>query len=169
MELITIGEIVKPQGVKGEVKIKLFTENAAAIKKLKHAYLAKGMQKKAIKTVSARDGFAYILFEGVADRNAAELLRGSEVYVEEANLEIEDENTFYVSDIVGCTVNDEQGNLIGELVDVEQYGAADVWIVRSKGRNYSFPYIGSIVASVNIKEKLIVLNKKAFDEGKICE
>ena len=169
MELISIGKIVKPQGVKGEVKIQLFTDNFAALKQIKEVFLSNEKQARKVKTVSVRFGFAYLLFEGVEDRNLAETLRGKEISVEKEKMVITEPDSFYIEDIIGSIVYDENNKEIGVLVDIEQYGAADVWIVRSEGREYSFPYVGDIVKKVLPEQKIIIINKKRFDESKICE
>lgn len=168
MELITFGKIIKPQGVKGEVKIKLFTDNYSAISQISEVFLSNEKQARKIKTVSVRFGFAYILFEDVTDRNMAELLRGKDVSLPKEELPLA-KDTFLIDDIINSNVYDENNNIIGVLVDVEQYGAADVWVVRSEGREYSFPYVEHIVKKVLPEQQIIIVNKKSFDEAKICE
>lgn len=168
MELLTIGKIVKPQGVKGEVKIQLYTEYEHGIKNLTTVYID-NIGKKNIKTVSVRFGFAYILFEGVSSREDAENLRGLEVNAPKNDMKIELPDTFYIEDIIGSQVFDENQKLMGVIENVEKYGAADVWMMRMYGRIYSFPYISSIVKEVYPEQKKIIINKKEFDVAKICE
>ncbi|MGI5842066.1 MAG: ribosome maturation factor RimM [Christensenellales bacterium] len=167
MDFITIGKIVKPKGLKGEVKVKLFTNYSAAVKALKVFYVGQQKNIMKAKTVSIRDGFAYILFENVSTIEQAELLRNSQVFAAKNNFITQDEGTFLIEDILGFQIVDENENYLGELIEVEQYGAADVWIMRGMGRTYSFPYISAIVKKVDVQNKQIVVDKKAFDEGKI--
>ena len=168
MELLTIGKIVKPQGVKGELKVQLYTSYEKGVKNLKTVYVDQ-IGKKNIKTVSVRFGFAYILFEGYSSRNEVENLRNLEISASKEDMKIVEDDIFYIEDVIGCEVFDENKNKIGVLEDVEQYGAADVWIIRANGRRYSIPYINSIVTKVLTEQKMVFVNKKAFDEGKVCE
>lgn len=168
MELVTIGKIVKPQGVKGEVKVQLFSRANMGLGNLKKAYID-NMGQKAIKSIRVHDGFAYILFDGLASREQAEQMRSLEVSVEENDIAIKEANTFFVDDIIGSQVVDQHNQPVGQLLDVEQYGAADVWILYADGRRYSFPYIDTIVLSVLPKQKLVVVDKQKLDEAKICE
>ena len=168
MELVTIGKIVKPQGVRGEVKVQLFSSANMGLSNLKKAYID-NMGQKAIKSIRVHDGFAYILFDGIASREQAEQMRSFEVSVEESDIAIKEENTFFINDIIDSQVVDEKNNPVGKLVDVEQYGAADVWLLEADGRIYSFPYVDTIVLSVLPKQKLVVVDKQKLDEAKICE
>lgn len=168
MELLTIGKIVKPQGLKGEVKIKLYTSYDHGVKNLKTVYIDE-IGKKNIKTVSVRSGFAYILFEGVSTCEQAEKLRNLEVNALKDDMKIVVPDTFYITDIIGSKVFDENNNFIGTIESVEQYGAADVWNVWADGRIYSFPYIKDIVKKVYPQQKMVIVDKKEFDEAKICE
>lgn len=168
MELLTIGKIVKPQGIRGEVKVQLYTSYEHGIKNLKTVYIDE-IGKKNIKTVSVRFGFAYILFEDISTCQQAEKLRNLEVSAIKDDMKIIVPDTFYISDIIGCQVFDENKNLIGIIENVEQFGAADVWSLRADGRIYTFPYIKSIVKQVYPEQKLIIIDKKEFNEAKICE
>lgn len=168
MELLTIGKIVKPQGIKGEVKIKLYTGYEHGVKNLKTVYIDQH-GKKNIKTVSVRFGFAYILFDDISTCEQAEKLRNLEVSAIKDDMKINVPNTFYITDIIGSQVFDEDKKLIGVIENVEQFGAADVWSIRANGRIYSFPYIKDIVKKVYPEQKMIIINKKEFDEAKICE
>lgn len=168
MELLTIGKIVKPQGIKGEVKIQLYTDYEHGVKNLTAVYVDQ-IGKKEIKTVSVRFGFAYILFEGINSREEAETLRNLEVSADKEQMEINEPDLYYIEDVIGSKVFDENQNLIGTIENVEQFGAADVWSIRADGRIYSFPFLKSVVKKVLPKQKIIIIDKKAFNEVKICE
>lgn len=168
IDFVLVGKIVKPQGIKGEVKVKIFTNNLEAFNNLKCVYLGKDKKEKKVQAVSVRFGFAYIMLEGCTTRNDAEKFRNLDVYVNRNQIK-EEENTFLIGEVIGSSVVDENNELIGKLVDVEQYGAADVWVIFADGRNYSVPFIETIFLKVLPNQKLIVVNKQAFDEVKICE
>jgi 16S rRNA processing protein RimM len=167
MNFITIGKIVKPQGIKGEVKVSLYTNYPDAIIKVTNFFVkGKDKQLKA-KTVSVRFGFAYILFEGYSSRENAENLRNFELLVKKEDFEIKNEDTFLIGDVIGCNIYNLQNQLLGEIIQIEQYGSADVWYYRGNGRTHSFPYISDIVKQVDIKQKRVVVDEEKLNEAKI--
>ena len=113
---IVIGEILKPQGIRGELKIKPLLDDAALIKKFKKVYIG-GAEHKVL---SARvdPNAAYLALSGVADRNAAELLRGKEVEALRADAPALEEGRYYIVDVIGCAVVTNSGERLGEIVDI---------------------------------------------------
>ena len=83
-EYLQIGEIVRPQGIRGEVKLRAMTEDMSRYARLESVFLKKGGRLEEKKVLKGRsyDGFAFLQLEGVNDRDAAEALRGTEVYVD---------------------------------------------------------------------------------------
>lgn len=167
MEFVTIGKIIKPQGVKGEVKVYLYAQNPKFLESTKSFFAVKQNKELKAKTVSIRHGFGFILFEGIASRNEAELLRGLELYVKKDEFEKASDGTFLIEDLIGLNLYNQKGEELGELIDIEQYGSADVWVYRGKGRTYSFPYINDIVKNVDVSAKRIVVDEEKLKEARI--
>ncbi len=168
MDFITVGKIVKPQGIKGEVKVMLYTNYPDALKSVSNFFIKNNSQTLKAKTVSVRFGFAYILFEGYNSRNMAEQLRNCELEVKKSDFEIKEENTFLISEIIGCKLYNLQNKQIGEIVNIEQFGAADVWhYTTQNNRTYVFPYVSEIVKDVNIKQKTVTVDEDKLNESKI--
>ena len=78
-EYLQIGEIVRPQGIRGEVKLRAMTEDMSRYARLESVFLKKGGRLEEKKVLKGRsyDGFAFLQLEGVNDRDAAEALRGT--------------------------------------------------------------------------------------------
>ncbi len=166
MEFFTLGEVLKPQGIKGEVKIKLFTTNEFKLKKGNTVYLN---HKPVLITTSRVSGeFAYLSFEGVADRNAAEALRGFTVMGERTKGDVLPEGEYYICDLIGCCVYTDSGQELGELQDILQYGAADVYMVQGK-KNFSFPALKRVLKEVDVANKRLVLFEEALAEVAVYE
>jgi len=162
MQLITVGKIVKPVGLKGEVKVLLFTKDAGVFAALKQVYIS----GSAVGVTKARPagGFVYMFLDGVADCNAAEKLRGAEVQIDRAKAKQPDEDEYFVADLIGCKVIADGGD-IGILTEVLAYGAADVFVVKgADGKDVLFPHLARVVISVDLAGKVIALDKKAFEE-----
>lgn len=167
MDFVTIGKIIKPQGVKGEVKVYLYANSPKFLESVTNFFAIKQNKEFSAKTVSVRNGFAFILFEGVTSRNSAELLRGFELFVKKSEFDKSPEGTFLIEDLIGMKVYNQDDKELGEIIDIEQYGSADVWTYRGKGRSYSFPYIQDIVKSVDRVSRKVVVDEQKLLEARI--
>ena len=162
--MINIGKIVKAQGVKGEVKV-IPVNNAERYLNLNSVFVDD--EEKQIDNIFARQGVLFIKFEDVNDRNTSELLRGKEIFIKEESLEDLEENEFYFKDLIGAEVYDENEEKIGELIDIDQYGAADVISIRERNFIFSVPFIEDIF--VKVEPRKIIVNKKEYDNTKISD
>ena len=166
MDRLTIGYISKAQGVKGEVKISPLTDDAGRFKKLKSVYL--DGKAYAVKGVRILPNGIFMTFEGIDDRNAAELLRDKEIEVERKDAVSLPKDRYFIVDVVGCEVyaDDEK---IGKLIDVLQYGAADVYVISTPKGKAMIPAIERIIKQVDVENKKILLDKEAWDDLAVYE
>lgn len=163
--MICIGRIVKPQGLKGEVKIQISTDNLAVFDNID--YFIVGISKAKIQTIRVLGEFAYVKFVGIDDVSQAEMLRGKDVFVYRKDFVLP-QGRFLIEDVIDSDIFDENNNFVGKLVDVEQYGATDVWVVYADGREYSVPYLTTIFTQVLPQQKIVKVCKKEFDANKVC-
>ncbi len=158
--MIDIAKILKPQGIKGEVKAQPLTNVLAVFENLKKIQVEDKEMK--IEKISLRQDFLYIKFAGISDRNAAELLRNKRLFVDKALLEEKlEEDEILVDDLIGTVLYDTDGKLVGQVVDVENYGATYNFIIEQNGRTVQTPFV------VGVFEKqgdTLVVNRKKFDE-----
>lgn len=147
---IVIGKIVAPLGTRGEVKVLVLTEfperfgagNELALRSPKG-------ESKRVKVQTARlhkDGFALKL-EGVEVRDDAEALRGWEFTIDESELHDLPEGGFYLFDIIGLKVVTDDGRECGEVTEVVQGGANDVYITST---GLCIPALKNVVAKVDV-------------------
>ena len=161
MDRLTIGYISKAQGVKGEVKISPLTDDASRFKKLKSVYI--DGKTYAVKGGRILPNGIFMTFEGIDDRNSAELLRDKEIQVERKDAVNLPKDRYFIVDVVGCEVyaNDER---IGKLKDVLQYGSADVYVISTPKGNAMIPAIERIIKQVDVENKKVMLDKQAWDD-----
>lgn len=165
MEKIEIGIIVKAQGLNGEVKVKPYTD-AEVFENLTYVYLSGKNEIVNVKKSTFRLGFAYITLENVSDRNMADELRGKEIFINREDLELP-EDEFIIDDIIGMKVFLSTGEDYGEILQVEQYGSADILTISGQFGKWQVPYIADLVESVDKANKVMVLNAKRFEEVKV--
>ncbi len=115
MQKLLIGRVVKPQGIKGEVKVLLLTDGFFSVKNLKEAYIGDKLYK--INTIKdAGVPCAFLGLQGICDRNAAEALRGAEVYADKSLIN-KDKNAYFIEDLIGLTLYAGEDK-IGRIQDV---------------------------------------------------
>lgn len=166
MDRIVIGNISKPQGVRGEVKITPLTDDAERFLKLKKVFVDD--KEYAVDNSRVSPNGVYLKLKGIDDRNAAELLRNKDLTVLRQDAVKLDKDRYFIVDIIGCEVTTD-GEKIGKLVDVLQYGAADVYVISTKKGRAMIPAIARILLDVDIENKKITLDKEAFDDLAVYE
>ncbi len=160
MERIQIGTVLKPQGISGQIKISDLTDGKDAVKNLTTVFIGECEYKVLAKTVGA--GYVFLTLKGIADRNAAELLRGKEVYCNKSEL-IVSEGRLFIADVIGCDLYLSSGKKLGKIVDVTS-GNTDLFKVETLEGFCYFPFLKKLNAVVNLAEKTITVDAKIFTE-----
>lgn len=168
MEKILIGKIIKPQGIRGEVKVQPLTDDLETVSKAKALYLDGGDTPVAVEACAIRGGCAYILLEGVSTRNNAEALRGRELYAEKKDEKLK-KGVYYIKDIIGCRLFDSGGAELGIITEIGNYGAADVYTACNEGKTFRFPFIKALKAKVDIGNKAVTVDAEIFTEVCVYE
>ena len=128
---VALAAVAGAHGVKGELRLKLFSDSVESLSA--HQFLYIGGAKRRL--LGIRDGgkTAVASFEGIADRSAAEALRGSLVEVDRSALPPLEDGEYYHADLLGLSVVDREANSVGTVVAVENYGAGDLLEVEVAG------------------------------------
>jgi len=167
MEKLLIGKIVKAQGIKGEVKIKSYLDNGNLFKTFKYLYL--GDIRTAVKTARYSDGFAYVGFSTVVDRNQAETLRNIDVYADKEQITL-DTHQFFIDDIMGSQIVLDDGLEVGKLVEIMQNPhAVDVYVAEKGENRVMFPFLKDIIVRIDLDSKVITLKADKFAEVAVEE
>lgn len=160
MEDIVIGKVLKPQGIKGEVKIMPITNDENRFYDLEEIS-CKGEVLK-ISTCKVRAGFVYLCFEDCNDRNNVEKYRGEFISIPREKATKLPEGSWFICDLIGCEVFDNLGTDLGTLTDVLQNGATDVYVINDG--KLMFPALNAVLDSVDVINKKIVLNADKLTE-----
>ncbi len=156
----TIGTVLRPRGLKGEVKMELYTSDSTRYRALKTAKVGEEVLK--IEKISPEGEFAYVKFFGTDSAEDAEKLRGKPVTVSRSDLPRPKDGEHYIADLIGMDVfvgNDR----LGELVDVLQYGSADVYVIKTESAEVSVPALKELVKDVDLEKGVIALDRYVFD------
>ena len=136
---VALAAVAGAHGIAGEVRLKLFADSAASLAPHKQL-LVGGEPMKLLAAKQAGKG-AIARFEGVADRTAAEALRGRLVEVDRAALPPLAEGEYYHADLIGLPCVDDAGAPLGTVVAVENFGAGDlIEVERDGGKRHLIPF-----------------------------
>lgn len=164
---LEVGEIVGTHGVRGEVRINPWCDTPEFLKKLKTLYFDKDGEKS-VKVMSSRvhRNIVLAVFDGVSSVEDAAKLRGKVVFMDRNDAHI-DKNSYFIQDLIGCKVVDaDDGRVYGEISDVSQTGANDVWHIMSGEREYLIPAIPDVVISVEAENETVKIRplRGIFDD-----
>ncbi|MBQ7349056.1 MAG: 16S rRNA processing protein RimM [Clostridia bacterium] len=161
-ETLKIGLIVKPQGIRGEVKVQPLTDDINRFKTLKDVIID-GKNYRVLSSVIG-GGAVFLALSGISDRNVAETFRGKFLCVTRENAIPLEEGRYFIVDIVGCKVVTDSGDAVGEVVDVFS-ARTDIFTIKcDNGRIMRFPFLKDLVLKVDIENKLITVWEKRLLE-----
>lgn len=171
-QYLQIGEIVKPQGIRGEVKLKAMTSDLTRYARLEYVYLLKKGEYVKTKVEKGRsyDGFAFLKLESINDRNEAEMMRGVKVFVDREHAIDLDEDENFVCDLIGLKAVDTKGSVIGTLRDVLTPNAiCDVYAFDTPRGEMLIPALRRVVKEVDLDAGTITLDEMVLPEVAVWE
>jgi 16S rRNA processing protein RimM len=157
---LRVGVIGKAQGIKGEVRVHPTTDSLEDFLELDNFTLKKsrikGINILTIDKARIPKNFVIVKFNEIKDRNSAELLNGSELYINREDAPELPEGVFYYSDIIGLKVITDDDREIGVLKDIYETGANDVYsVVNEDGKEILLPAIDDVILSTDLEEGII--------------
>lgn len=160
-QYLQIGKVANTHGVKGEIKVIPLTDNIERFNDLDWVYIDRfgNMERRNVLGVKFFRSLVILKLEGIDNMNEAEALKGLFLLVDRENAVKLPEDTFFICDIVGCEVFEENGNMLGVVKEVLQTGSNDVYVVRNKNRqDILIPALKSVVKKVSTDEKKIIVS-----------
>jgi len=161
-QYLLIGKILKPSGLKGEIKVYPYTDHITRFKNLSFVFLKNGESYKKIDVEYARIMKEHVVLKlkGYDTNELAERLRGSLLFIDRENAVPLNKGSFYYYDLNGCVVKTEQGEVLGTLYNIYKAESCDVYIVsdrKNKENDIYIPAISDIIKKIDIKNKEIVI------------
>jgi 16S rRNA processing protein RimM len=168
---VCVAKIGAAHGLRGEVRLQVFTQDPDAVIGLGELESEDGTKKFRVASLRPAKGHFVAKLHDVNDRNASELLTNIELFVSRDKLpEIEDDGEFYHADLIGLRVEDKSGKSYGVVVAVRNYGASDLIEVAEppKTSGTLIPFIDQFVPEVDVEGGRVVIEPVAglFDEKK---
>jgi 16S rRNA processing protein RimM len=167
-EKVIVARIGAAHGVRGEVRLWPFTQEPLAV--ASYGPLESEDGKRTFEIESVRPGSDHLIarFKGVGDRTAAETLRNIDLYVPRDRLpEIDEDDTYYHSDLIGLGAVHEDGRPIGTVHAIHNFGAGDVIeIMLPRGDTLMLPFTDATVPKVDLEARRIVVVPPAEIEAR---
>jgi 16S rRNA processing protein RimM len=164
---VLLAVVLGAHGLKGEVRVKAFTAEAGKLGAYGPLHAKDGRRFTVEGLRPAGEGEAVIAFAEARDRNAAEALKGTELYVKRGALPEAENGEFYHADLVGLDAEDAAGRRIGKVLSVQNFGAGDVLVIAAdSGDEILLAFTRANVPEIDLKAgRLIVAVPDEVEAG----
>lgn len=157
-DLLQVGIITNTHGVRGEVKVFPTTDDVKRFKKLKQVILDTGKEQLALEITQVKyfKNLVILKFKDIDNINDVERYKGKGLFVTRENAVKCEKDEYFIADLIGIRVLSEDGQEIGELTDVIQTGANDVYVVKRSGKkDLLLPAIRDCIRKVDMTERVM--------------
>ncbi|RKY78731.1 16S rRNA processing protein RimM [candidate division KSB1 bacterium] len=160
-ELITIGVVVKPHGVRGELKVFSHTDNPRRFYRLTRIFLTSadsGYQPYVVEKVRVVSKWVLLKLKGIDSQNQAERFRGFEVQIPRRECVKLPKGAYYIFEVIGLNVFNTEGQQIGTVADVYTLPSNDVLVVETTTKKeVLIPAVKQVVKRIDIHKKQIIV------------
>jgi 16S rRNA processing protein RimM len=161
---LLIGEILRPHGVRGELRMRILTDYPERITELGKVYVGEGVDAKvpavyAVEHMRMHQNYGLLKLEGIDNRTDAEIFRQLYLMVSIEDAVPLEEGEFYLFQLIGLDVRTADGVQLGKIIDVMETGANDVYIVESaRYGELLIPVTDETIIETNIEQGFIAVN-----------
>jgi len=154
---LMIGTVLKPQGIRGEVKIKPCAARVEMFSSWKNLFLESNgaYTPVSLKVTRIHEGFVYAFLADSASADDAEAFRGRDLYIDRAHAAPAEDGAVYIADLIGCEAVDEEGRAVGTLTDVLQHGSVDTWVFKTPSGTLMAPALLAVFPQVDAAARRI--------------
>ena len=155
-KFVVIGQALKPFGIRGEIKVKVFTESLEAFEN--SSVLIFGETPHKVESIRSHKGWVLVALEGVQTPDQAGEFSGSLIKTEQENLPGKEEDEYYWFELIGMKVSTVDGRDLGEITRITATGANDVIHVEGTYGEVLLPMIEDVVLEVDVEQKKMVVD-----------
>ena len=158
LDLVHVGTFGVAVGLKGEIKINLLTSSLEVFKSLNPYYNFDRSIEWKFDSIVMRQEKCIAHPSHCKSRVDAEELKSKKIFSLKEKLPYTNADKYYVSDLVTCNVQHENGEFIGEVISVENFGAGDLLETMYKNKKIYIPLNNDNVVCINIEKKIVIVN-----------
>lgn len=164
MNLLEIGKILRPHGIKGAVKVECYVDEHFSM--FKDVMITEKRAKAQVKNVqNLNKDFYIVTLDVIPDVDTAEKFRNQSIYIDR-EVYPEFKERLYMSDLINKPVMNEKGEQIGFMVDYDDYGASVVLTIKAGVSSYQIPYVKDIVVYDEEKDAFVI-NQQTFENVRV--
>jgi 16S rRNA processing protein RimM len=154
-QYVSVGYIHRAHGIEGCVLVESLTDNPTRFETLTEVLVEIDGERTLyhLERCSAASRGWLVKFKGVDDRSEAEKLKSGYLLIDAAKLPELEEGSYYLFDLIGMNVYTTSGELLGEITDVQQYPANDVYVIEGESGKLLLPAIRDVVKNIDVKNK----------------
>lgn len=153
MDTIVIGKIVTVRGLKGELKVYPYTDYKQRYEELDEITVSG--RKYNISSVSYAKEMVLLKLNGIDTVESAKTFVGKEISIGREQTRKLDEDEYLIIDLIGCSVYDEQNNLVGKIKDVLTYVSSDIYVISTESGEILIPAVERFIKNIDVKAKRV--------------
>ncbi len=155
-----IGMVRKPHGIKGGLKVTLYSIDLDMLQNLEQLFVNSGNEWKQLTLSNCQgyDDYAILSFNEIPDRTEAESYRDREIFTLRDDMPDLGDDEYYIDDLIDCDVVDENNNNLGKVVEVLSPGAHDVLLIQDSDSETLVPLVEEWVVEIDIESRKIQVN-----------
>ena len=158
---VLIGKIVGAHGLEGTHKIRSYAESLSIFKPGSAILIRSDSGREAsyeIKWIKSHTKTPLLALRGIADRDQAEAMIGSELFIHQSELPQLDEDSFYWYELIGIDVFTTEEEYLGRIESIIETGSNDVYVAKNGAKEILIPALASVVVDVNLEQKRMRVN-----------
>ena len=161
-----IGTVLKPQGIRGECKIRSYAADIGRFEDWSVLYLKSGENylPVSVRVKRIHEGFVYAFLDGSDTAEKAERFRGCELYVDRDHAAPAEDGAVLIADLIGCLAVDENGDVLGTLTEVLQHGSVDTWVFDTGSGTLMAPALRTVFPAVDPESSRICVIRERLEE-----
>ena len=162
MNTVLIGKLVKPHGLKGEIKAAFFVDDLQELKEYSHFFVLDkksptGYKDIVFDKIRLMNDQIIVTLQGCSSRDQAELLKAIDIFVDEKEVPKLKGDSYYIRDLIDCEAFDGEG-LIGKVLNVFEAANKNLLLVQLKNqKQVAIPFTGEYIDEVKIDQKQVIL------------
>ncbi len=160
-EFFEIGQIVNTFGIKGWVKVNPFTDDPERFQELNNVLVVKNKEliNMQIEEVKFHKNVILVKFKGIEDINMAEKYKGCYIKIKREDARKLPKDTYFIADLIGMKVYDDEGNLLGTLEDIYNNKIHDIYVVKNDlGKQILLPSTKEVIKEIDIERDRIIVH-----------
>ena len=156
-DYLMIAAVLKPQGIHGECKLRSYASDIDMFRQWTTLYIKQGdsFSPVSVRTSRIHDGFVFARLNASLSADEAERFRGKELYIDRDHAAPAEDGAVLIADLIGCEARDENGNAVGVLTDVLQYGTVDTWVFSTSAGTLMAPALKAVFPFVDPESRSI--------------